>query len=154
MRRLSATQAAVLASLTDGSASCLSGVLPATIACLSAAGLIESFVPEPTSYAQAARGRVRHWRLTPDGERRAAWVAAGNRGVTPADASPAPAAGLTAEAVLREFVDDVNSTRGLTRNPRTGFVVPHAAADWSDLAATYLRACAVLGLRPDDGANP
>lgn len=52
--------------------------------------------------------------------------------------------------VLEEFVDDINRTDGLVRKDshKGEFPAPAADPEWTDLAATYLHACTVLGVEP------
>jgi hypothetical protein len=51
------------------------------------------------------------------------------------------------ETVLREFVDDVESSGGVLMF-QNGIVTPEASQDWSDIGATYLNACKALGKTP------
>jgi hypothetical protein len=53
-----------------------------------------------------------------------------------------------AEAVIREFICDINSTGGLIWNVDLQQMVPDASQDWSGLAITYLKACGVLEVTP------
>lgn len=62
-----------------------------------------------------------------------------------------PLENLTAESVLKEFVQDINDTGGLIDSIEDGLegdLVPVASTDWPDLATTYLNACKVLGVKP------
>lgn len=50
-------------------------------------------------------------------------------------------------AVVAEFVADVSATGGIARNP-DGDMAPVLDPQWTDLAAIYSHACAVLGVDP------
>ena len=52
------------------------------------------------------------------------------------------------EAVLREFISDIESTGGIQRHYGTGCSGPVACPDWEDLAVTYFEACNALGHHP------
>jgi hypothetical protein len=55
------------------------------------------------------------------------------------------------EAVLGEFVKDVNDSGGVSFS-RDGTAHPVADLSWTDLGATYVMACDALGLTPgEDG---
>lgn len=47
--------------------------------------------------------------------------------------------------VVREFVDDIESTGGVTRHEE-GYLAPLGDADqaWTDLGGTYVKACQIL----------
>jgi hypothetical protein len=57
------------------------------------------------------------------------------------------------EAVLKEFCDDIDATGGVLFN---GLVYrPVGDEEWTDLAATYMRACELLGREPKvNGPGP
>jgi hypothetical protein len=54
---------------------------------------------------------------------------------------------------LREFVDAINATGGVTTD-RKGYTVPVADQEWIDLGDAYDKACEALGVKPqaDDAA--
>jgi hypothetical protein len=56
---------------------------------------------------------------------------------------------FSALAVLEEFTRDIDATGGVMRGS-DGLSAPNAALDWPDLAATYYKACAVLGRDPKE----
>jgi hypothetical protein len=55
--------------------------------------------------------------------------------------------GPALRAVLEKFVEDVEATGGVAVR-HVAITYPLAAEDWTDLASTYLQACAVLGREP------
>lgn len=64
--------------------------------------------------------------------------------VAPASPTSVP---LTADAVLREFIDDIESTGGVIRCG-VGTFAPMADVTWTALGATDLNACAATGHSP------
>lgn len=75
--------------------------------------------------------------------------------LTQGDNKPAEIDAVKAIDVLREFVGDVNATGGLLRWTN-GNVSPAAENDddpWTDLGVTYLKACEVLGVKPEYDAE-
>ena len=61
-----------------------------------------------------------------------------------ASSTPVPP---TAEGVLQEFLDDIESTGGVIRCG-VGIFAPAADVTWTALGATYVHACAALGRPP------
>lgn len=57
------------------------------------------------------------------------------------------------EAVLEEFVNDINILGGVWEDEK-GMPRPMADPDWIDLAMTYLKACRVLGVEPVYSKDP
>jgi hypothetical protein len=59
---------------------------------------------------------------------------------------------LELEDILREFVEDINSTGGLVYSDPGMLDAPSACSTWADLAITYKHACEALGveLKYDD----
>jgi hypothetical protein len=55
---------------------------------------------------------------------------------------------LTAEDVLWEFVEDIDSTGGLGYSYEEKQAAPAADLRWTALAVTYKKACRVLGRKP------
>lgn len=54
---------------------------------------------------------------------------------------------IEAERALLDFVDAINATGGVTKD-HEGFTVPVFDEDFIDLGEAYMRACAVLNLKP------
>lgn len=66
----------------------------------------------------------------------------------PREQQPVTPAMDAAVTVLREFVEDINSTGGLLGDANAINHAPAASDDWPDLGVTYLKACTALGVLP------
>ena len=65
--RISEARFVLLSRLLEQGSAAVGSLNPATARSLHSLGLIEMFVPDATTYAMAARGRVRYYRLSAAG---------------------------------------------------------------------------------------
>lgn len=50
--------------------------------------------------------------------------------------------------LLEEFTTDIDSAGGVFQYDGTEVFAPAGAKDWTDLGATYIKACKALGKKP------